>query len=57
MARTISPGKMGNMDWEISIPPERFDQAVICQGGLSVVDADNGDLLTFLPIHLINTSS
>ena len=33
--RYIEPGKTFNMDWYIHIPPENFDQHIICTGKLT----------------------
>lgn len=53
--RKIEPGKVFNMDWYLHIPPELFDQAVVCEGQLAVFDAETDLQLTMLPIKIINS--
>ena len=53
--RYIEPGKTFNMDWYFHIPPEAFEQAIVCQGQLEVFNAETGDSLTVLPITILNT--
>lgn len=55
--RFIEPGEAFNMDWYFAIPREERDQAVICEGQLTVMDAETQDLLTELPIKIINSSA
>ncbi|HUT53428.1 MAG TPA: hypothetical protein VM658_08560 [bacterium] len=54
--RAIVPGRTATMDWHLQVQPPRRDQRMICDGGLKVMDADVGELLTFLPIRLINSA-
>ncbi|MCP4599372.1 MAG: hypothetical protein GY847_02355 [Proteobacteria bacterium] len=56
ITRDIQPGKAFNMDWIINIPNELRDHHTICKGGLRLVDAHAGDLLTFFPISIINSA-
>ena len=51
----IEPGEVFNMDWYFHIPPEDFNQPVVCKGGLEVFDAETGESLTKLPITIINS--
>jgi len=53
--REIEPGEVFNMDWNFNIPPEMWDQKVICEGQLTVFDAQSGKALTELPVTLINS--
>jgi hypothetical protein len=53
--RAIEPGDTFNMDWFITIPPESRDQSIICDGLLTVLDADTGDPLSEIPIQIINS--
>jgi hypothetical protein len=53
--REIEPGKVFNMDWYFNIPPEKMNQKTICNGKLSVYDAQTSSLLTELPITIINS--
>jgi hypothetical protein len=53
--RAIEPGDTFNADWFIKIPPELRDQAVVCEGQLSVSDAETGASLSELPITIINS--
>ena len=53
--RLIEPGKVVNMDWYITIPPDDLDQSTICEGQLKVLDAQNQSLVTTLPIKIINS--
>jgi hypothetical protein len=53
--RMLEPGQLFNMDWHLTIPPERFHQPLICAGSLRVRDAENQELLTLLPITIVNS--
>lgn len=53
--RMIEPGEVFNMDWYFHIPPEDFDQPIVCQGALEVFDAKNGASLSKLPINIVNS--
>ena len=53
--RMIEPGEVYNMDWYFHIPSNNFNQQVVCKGALQVFDAQTGDLLTRLPINIINS--
>jgi hypothetical protein len=44
------------MDWFITIPRTQRSQARICDGILRVYDADTDNLLTELPIHIVNSA-
>jgi len=55
--RAVEPGDSFNMDWFFRIPPDKRDQAVICDGLLTVYDAQSDDLLTELPIRIINSKA
>ena len=54
-SRDIHPRARFNMDWHITIPPELRDAELICDGGLRVIDAHADELLTFLPIRIIDS--
>jgi len=41
-------------DWFFYIPAERLHDPVVYNGGLKLTDADTGELLTFLPIQIVN---
>jgi hypothetical protein len=53
----LMPGKsiqnLG-MDWFFTIPPDQLYNPVIYDGGLRFSDADTGELLTFMPIRIVN---
>jgi hypothetical protein len=53
--RFIEPGKTFNMDWYVHIPPTDFVQNAVCLGELKVSDAETGELLSALPITILNT--
>lgn len=53
--RMIEPGKTFNMDWYFHIPAESRQQSVVCEGQLSVYNAQNDDLLSELPIRIVNS--
>jgi hypothetical protein len=55
--RTIEPGDTFNMDWFFTIPEGARNQAVICDGELRVLDAETGDLLTDLPVKIVNSGA
>lgn len=42
------------IDWMFNIPVEIRDKRVWYDGGLSVFDADSGEVLTFIPITFLN---
>ena len=54
--RFIQPGEVFNMDWYFHIPVEYRDRSTICEGKLAIFDAQSQDLLTELPINIINSS-
>ena len=52
----LMPGKsISNLgiDWIFEIPPNYMYEAVIYKGGLQIIDADNGQVLTFIPIEIV----
>ena len=53
--RTIDPGDSFNMDWYFKIPKRLRNQNLVCEGELSVFDAETDTLLTLLPIHIVNS--
>jgi len=55
--RAIDPGDGFNMDWFFRIPPDKRDQPVICDGMLTVSDAQDSKLLTELPIRIVNSKA
>lgn len=55
--RYIEPGDTFNMDWFFAIPREQRQRAVVCDGALRVLDADTGDLLTDLPVRIVNSTA
>ena len=55
--RHIEPGDTFNMDWFFTIPDGQRSQAVICDGELRVLDAETGDLLTDLPVRIVNSGA
>ena len=55
--RFIDPGDSYNMDWFFTIPKEERAQATICEGQLDVYDAATDDLLTELPIMIVNSNA
>jgi hypothetical protein len=54
--RYIEPGDSFNMDWYWHIPKESFGRSVICEGELRILDADTDQLLTDLPVRIINSA-
>jgi len=42
-----------SLDWYFHIPPELRNVEVIYDGGLSIVDAQTGENLSFLPIKIV----
>jgi hypothetical protein len=55
--RYVEPGDTFNMDWFFRIPDEVRAQATVCDGELRVLDADTGDLLTDLPVRIVNSKA
>ncbi len=45
------------MDWFFTIPPEQREQEMICDGELRVIDADSDELLTDLPVQIVNSAA
>jgi hypothetical protein len=54
--RDIEPGDTYNMDWFFTLTPDQRNRSVICDGELRLVDAGSGDLLTDLPVRIVNSS-
>jgi hypothetical protein len=53
----LQPGesiKNLGIDWFFLIPDERLHDAIVYEGGLLLSDADTGEMLTFLPITVVN---
>lgn len=42
------------IDWYFEIPQKNLYDPVVYEGGLRFTDADTGELLTFLPIRIVN---
>jgi hypothetical protein len=55
--RYIQPGDTFNMDWFFTIPGSERDRVVICEGEMRVLDAETGDLLTDLPVRIVNSGA
>jgi hypothetical protein len=55
--RAVAPGDNYNMDWLFTIPSEQHNQSLICAGELRVIDADSGDVLTDLPVKIVNSAA
>jgi hypothetical protein len=55
--RAIEPGNSFNMDWFFHIPPDMRAQSVVCDGQLTVFDAQSDELLTELPIRIVNSQA
>ena len=55
--RYIEPGDSFNMDWFFTIPPEQRNQEMICDGELRVIDADSDEVLTDLPVQIVNSAA
>jgi hypothetical protein len=56
-SKVIEPGERVpelGIDWMFNIPVEVRNRPVWYQGGLSVFDADSGEVLTFIPITFVN---
>jgi len=45
------------IDWMFNVPAEVRDKPVWYEGGLSVFDADSGEVLTFIPITFLNSGA
>lgn|GEM_PF-5549253 len=45
------------LDWHFQLPQEKRFSPVIYDGGLKHSDADTGELLTFLPVRIVNDDS
>ncbi len=54
--RLIEPGDTFNMDWFFRISAEQRQQSTVCAGELRIVDAGTGDLLTDLPVKIVNSA-
>lgn len=55
--RYVEPGDSFNMDWFFTIPPEQRNQSTICDGELRVIDADSDEVLTDLPVQIVNSAA
>ena len=55
--RYVDPGDTYNMDWFFRIPPEQREQEMICDGELRVIDADSEEVLTDLPVQIVNSAA
>ncbi|MEJ2210496.1 MAG: hypothetical protein P8129_15865 [Anaerolineae bacterium] len=55
--RLIEPGDTFNMDWFFHIPVEQRNQEIVCAGELRIIDADTGNLLTDLPVKIVNSQA
>jgi hypothetical protein len=55
--RLVEPGDTFNMDWFFTLSPQRRQQATICSGELRILDAASGELLTDLPVRLVNSQA
>ena len=53
--KPIYPGQRVNMDWIIHISDELRDKPVIYDGGIRVIDRKTGEVLSFLPVKIVNT--
>jgi hypothetical protein len=53
--RAINPGDTYNMDWYFRLSEQDRNRSVICDGQLSLFDAQTGSLLTELPIKIVNS--
>jgi hypothetical protein len=56
-SKALQPGERVpelGIDWFFNIPPEVRHEPVWYKGGLSVFDADSGELLTYIPITFLN---
>lgn len=53
--RSINPGEMVSMDWNITIPDQFMTEKYILDAGVTVVDADTGNQISYLPVKIINT--
>ena len=59
-AKALQPGERVPelaIDWMFNFPVEVRDKPVWYQGGLSVFDADSGEVLTFIPITFLNSGA
>ncbi len=55
--RVIEPGDTYNMDWYFHIPPQLRSRPVVCEGLLTVYDAETDERLTELPIRILNSAA
>ena len=55
--RLIEPGDTFSMDWFFHIPAEQRNQEIVCAGELRIIDADTGNLLTDLPVKIVNSQA
>jgi hypothetical protein len=55
--RFVEPGDTFNMDWFLTISPEQRQQSTVCAGELRILDAASGDLLTDLPVQIVNSKA
>jgi len=55
--RPIPPGETFNLDWYIRIPEERRSDEIICSGEIRIVNAETDDVLTRLPLSIVNTEA
>jgi len=55
--RYVEPGDSFNMDWFFTIPPGQRNQSMICDGELRVIDTDSDEILTDLPVQIVNSAT
>lgn len=55
--RAIEPGDGYNMDWYFRVPSELRANPVVCDGLLTVYDAETDERLTELPIRILNSAA
>jgi hypothetical protein len=53
--RALEPGETFNMDWFITVPAETRNQSMICDGVLTIQDAETDTPLSEISIKLINS--
>ncbi|MBW2254104.1 MAG: hypothetical protein JRI25_05830 [Deltaproteobacteria bacterium] len=55
--RTLLPGEIFNMDWHVTLSAGQRGRPVLCDGAVVVRDAEDGTVLTRLPLRIVDSTA